>query len=423
MPLDAVSAATSTRDSLVEYLLAAYPINDAALRRGFEELLRQPGTISQDPYLEGNQPYEAGQTIRQLTSKGLLDQRLMELFEPDRPLYAHQEAAVVATVQEKANIVVATGTGSGKTECFLIPMLQLLLQDPRPGMQALILYPMNALVNDQVKRLRKLLCNQNDGPNLIRFGFYTSRTEKNHGKAEEALRRELEGTERQELLSLFDETDRKRMIGAAPAELVEKAAARVMRVQAISREEIWKAPPQILITNYSMLEHMLMRPKERGDIFESSKYFSMLILDEAHTYTGSTGTEVAMLLRRFKLAMGIETTGQIQAIATSASLGDPREEGIKKKVCSFASQLFDEPFAEEHLIWGTRVSPDKRFGPTYAVDSLREEELYERYEALDIGSIFESVDAAAKELKDLVPSEQLEIAKASAYPPANESSW
>ena len=411
MPLDAVSAATSTRDSLVEYLLAAYPINDAALRRGFEELLRQPGTISQDPYLEGNQPYEAGQTIRQLTSKGLLDQRLMELFEPDRPLYAHQEAAVVATVQEKANIVVATGTGSGKTECFLIPMLQLLLQDPRPGMQALILYPMNALVNDQVKRLRKLLCHQNDGPNLIRFGFYTSRTEKNHGKAEEALRRELEGTERQELLSLFDETDRKRMIGAAPAELVEKAAARVMRVQAISREEIWKAPPQILITNYSMLEHMLMRPKERGDIFESSKYFSMLILDEAHTYTGSTGTEVAMLLRRFKLAMGIETTGQIQAIATSASLGDPREEGIKKKVCSFASQLFDEPFAEEHLIWGTRVSPDKRFGPTYAVDSLREEELYERYEALDIGSIFESVDAAAKELKDLVPSEQLEIAK------------
>jgi ATP-dependent helicase YprA (DUF1998 family) len=411
MPLDAVSAATSTRDSLVEYLLAAYPINDAALRRGFEELLRQPGTISQDPYLEGNQPYEAGKTIRQLTDEGLLDPRMLQLFEADRPLYAHQQSAVVAAVEEQANIVVATGTGSGKTECFLIPMLQRLLQDPRPGMQALILYPMNALVNDQVKRLRKLLCHQNDGPNLIRFGFYTSRTEKSHAKAEEALRRELVGTERQELLSLFDESDRKRMIGAAPAELVEKAAARVMRVQAISREEIWKSPPQILITNYSMLEHMLMRPKERGDIFESSKHFSMLILDEAHTYTGSTGTEVAMLLRRFKLAMGIKARGQIQAIATSASLGDPREGGIKTKVCDFASQLFDEPFAEKHLIWGTRVSPDKRFGATYAVGSLPEDELYERYEALDIGSIFEGVDAAAEELKDLVPSAQLEIAK------------
>jgi ATP-dependent helicase YprA (DUF1998 family) len=411
MPLDAASAATTTRDSLVEYLLAAYPINDVALRRGFEELLRQPGTISQDPYLEGNQPYKAGKTIRQLTDEGLLDQRMQHLFEADRPLYAHQESAVVAAVVEQANIVVATGTGSGKTECFLIPMLQRLLQDPRPGLQALVLYPMNALVNDQVKRLRKLLCHQKDGPNLIRFGFYTSRTEKSHRKAEEALRRELEGTERQELLSLFDESDRKRMIGAAPAELVEKAAARVMRVQAISREEIWKSPPQILITNYSMLEHMLMRPKERGDIFEASKHFSMLILDEAHTYTGSTGTEVAMLLRRFKLAMGIEASGQIQAIATSASLGDPREEGIKQKVCNFASQLFDEPFSSKHLIWGTRVSPDKRFGPTYAVDSLPEDELYEHYEALDIESIFTSVDAAKDSLKDLVPSVQLESAQ------------
>ena len=77
MPLDAVSAASSTKDSLVEYLLAAYPLNDEALRQGFEELLRQPGTISQDPYLEGNQPYDAGKTIRQLASEGLLDKKLL----------------------------------------------------------------------------------------------------------------------------------------------------------------------------------------------------------------------------------------------------------------------------------------------------------------------------------------------------------
>jgi ATP-dependent helicase YprA (DUF1998 family) len=239
------------RDGEASTLLA----EGAALRRGFEELLRQPGTISQDPYLEGNQPYEAGKTVRQLTDEGLLDQRILQLFDADRPLYAHQEAAVVAAVKDQANIVVATGTGSGKTECFLIPMLQRLLQDPRPGMQALILYPMNALVNDQVKRLRKLLCKQMDGPNLIRFGFYTSRTEKTHAKAEEALRRELIGTEREEILSLFDESERNRMLGLPPAELVEKAARQVMRVQAISREDIWKTPPQILITNYSMLEH------------------------------------------------------------------------------------------------------------------------------------------------------------------------
>jgi len=423
MPLDAVSAATATRDSLVDYLLAAYPINDAALRRGFEELLRQPGTISQDPYLEGNQPYEAGKTIRQLTDEGLLDQRMLQLFEADRPLYAHQEAAVVAAVKDQANIVVATGTGAGKTECFLIPMLQRLLQDPRPGMQALILYPMNALVNDQVKRLRKLLCKQEEGPNLIRFGFYTSRTEKTRAKAEEALRRELIGTEREEILSLFDDSERNRMLGLPPAELVEKAARQIMRVQAISREDIWKTPPQILITNYSMLEHMLMRPKERGDIFEASKHFSLLILDEAHTYSGSTGTEVAMLLRRFKLSMGIEETGKIQAIATSASLGDPRQEGIRQKVCSFASQLFDEPFSEDHLIWGTRVSPDKRFGPTYAVEELLDDELYERYESLDINSIFESVEACKEALSDLVPPTQLNAAHKASGADVNVFLW
>ena len=306
MPLDAVSAATTTRNSLVEYLLAAYPINDDYLKQGFEELLRQPGTIAQDPYLEGNQPYERGKTLRQLAGEGILDQRMLQLFEPDRSLYAHQESAVVAAIQDKANIVVATGTGSGKTECFLIPMLQRLLQDPRPGMQALILYPMNALVNDQVKRLRKLLCKQEDGPNLIRFGFYTSRTEKSHAKAEEALRGELEGIDRDELLSLCNETESSKMKGPPKADLVNEATSRVLRVQAISREEIWKSPPQILITNYSMLEHMLMRPKERAEIFDNSKHLSMLILDEAHTYSGSTGTEVAMLLRRFKLSMGIE---------------------------------------------------------------------------------------------------------------------
>jgi ATP-dependent helicase YprA (DUF1998 family) len=410
MPLDAVSAATTTRDSLVEYLLAAYPINDPDLRRAFEALLRQPGAIAQDPYLEGNQPYEGGKTLRQLTREGLLDQRMEQMFDADRPLYAHQEAAVVAAVRDQANIVVATGTGSGKTECFLIPMLQRLLQDPRPGMQALILYPMNALVNDQVKRLRKLLCKQEQGPNLIRFGFYTSRTEKAHAIAEEALRRELKGMEREELRSLFDEPERKLMEDLPTGELVAQAATRIMRIQAISREEIWQAPPQILITNYSMLEHMLMRPKERGEIFEASKHFSMLILDEAHTYTGSTGTEVAMLLRRFKLSMGIEASGKIQAIATSASLGDPRQEGIKQKVCSFASQLFDEPFSEQHLVWGTRVSPDKRFGPTYDVASCPDDELYEHYESLDIGSISESVEAAKEALRGLVPSAQMQTA-------------
>ena len=290
-------------------------------------------------------------------------------------------------------------------------MLQRLLQDPRPGMQALILYPMNALVNDQVKRLRKLLCKQKNDSNLVRFGFYTSRTEKIHSKAQETIRRELEGTDRQELISLFDETERRRLEKLSVADLVDEAVKKVKKVQAISREEIWISPPQILITNYSMLEHMLMRPKERGDIFEKSKYFSMLILDEAHTYSGSTGTEVAMLLRRFKLSLGIKKRGQVQAIATSASLGDPSEVGIKKKVCDFATELFDEDFSEKNVIWGRRISPEKRFGKPYQIGSITEEELYEIYESLGVESILSSVDSAQEALKNLVPPKVLAEAK------------
>jgi ATP-dependent helicase YprA (DUF1998 family) len=411
MPLDAVSAANTTRNSLVEYLLAAYPINDVALRRGFEELLRRPGTIAQDPYLEGNQPYEAGHNLKELVDQGILDQRILELFDAKRPLYVHQETAIKAAVQEGANIVVATGTGSGKTECFLIPMLQRLLQDPRPGLQALILYPMNALVNDQVKRLRKLLCKQKDGPNLIRFGFYTSRTEKTHAKAEEALRRELEGTDRKELLSMFDASELEKVKRLPSAELAREVTKQVMRVQAISREEIWKTPPQILITNYSMLEHMLMRPKERGEIFEKSRHLSLLILDEAHTYSGSTGTEVAMLLRRFKLSMGVTERGKIQSIATSASLGDSSQPGIKQKVSNFVAELFDERFEEKHVIWGTRVSPETRFGPAYSVGATNEDDLYELYECLDVSKVLSSVEQAKAELKHVVPAERLKAAQ------------
>ncbi len=240
--------------------------------------------------------------------------------------------------------MVATGTGSGKTECFLIPILDSLLKEESiglSGVRSLILYPMNALVNDQVKRLRKLLCLQETVK--IRFGFYTSRTETKPKDAKESLRRELQAYEGKELQELFTATEKKNLDLSTKDKLVEKAIAKITTVQAISREEIWEKPPHILVTNYSMLEHMLIRPRERQDVFAASQNtFKILVVDEAHTYNGSTGSEVSMLLERLKVAVGVEKD-KIRCIATSASLGD---KSVDREVLKFASDLFGEFFGQ-----------------------------------------------------------------------------
>jgi ATP-dependent helicase YprA (DUF1998 family) len=101
-----------------------------------------------------------------------------------------------------------------------------------------------------------------------------------------------------------------------------------------------------------MLEHMLIRPQERNKIFGSSRHFRLLIVDEAHSYGGSMGTEVSMLIKRFKSALGIEETGKIQVIATSATLGDRHNTSVNTQVINFAQDLFSEPF--HRVIWGDR---------------------------------------------------------------------
>ena len=139
------------------------------------------------------------------------------------PLYQHQVDAIHKLVDQKRNIVVSSGTGSGKTECFLIPILNDLLIDPSPGVRALLIYPLNALVNDQLERLRNLLTGT-----PIMFGRYTS---------------ELEYTVKK---------GREKNPKSPPNEI-------------ISREEIQDQDriPQILITNYAMLEYLLLRRKIR----------------------------------------------------------------------------------------------------------------------------------------------------------------
>ena len=281
--LDPIAATEQPREDFIRHLMTAYPLRDPHLRHGLKKQLEQPGTVWQHPYLEGSQPYRAASSVSDLVGQSILHPNLESLFVPSsRSLYEHQEQAVKTVIQDKQNIVVATGTGSGKTECFLIPMFDSLLTEEKlalSGVRTLILYPMNALVNDRVKRLRKLLCRQETVK--IRFGFYTSRTERTPQEAEKSLRYELQAYEGKELQELFTTAERQNLDLTTKDKLVEQAIAKITRVQAISREEIWDNPPHILVTNYSMLEHMLIRPQERQEVFAASKNtFKMLVVDE-----------------------------------------------------------------------------------------------------------------------------------------------
>jgi ATP-dependent helicase YprA (DUF1998 family) len=418
--LDAIAATTQPRNTLIRYLLDSYPLKDPHLRAGFRELLEEPGTITQEPYLEGTQPYKPGCTLRDLVEQGSLHPGVLQLFPPDRRLYSHQESAIRNAVDGK-NIVVVTGTGSGKTECFSIPMINTLLANKASGVQVLILYPMNALVNDQVKRLRVLLCRQTSAQ-PIRFGFYTSRTKTKSSDAEQSLREELDAADPEELRELLTDEQRNELKNARHSDLVRAALQRIQPIQALSREEIWDKPPQILVTNYSMLEHMLVRPQERSAIFERSSNLRMVVVDEAHTYSGSTGSEVAILLRRFKAAVGITQRGQIQGIATSASLGDLSLPETSQSILSFASNLLDEKF--DDIISGQRTDIDERLGDPYSISEIgSDEEIYAILEALNLPLQSTSIDDWQNEISAFVPNEVLLEARQKADEEVHRYLW
>jgi len=424
--LDPIAATEQPRQDFLRYLLTAYPLRDPHLRYGLRQQLEQPGNVWQHPYLEGSQPYRPASSIKDLVNQGVLHYNMSCLFTPsDRSLYEHQERAVRAVVEQQENIIVATGTGSGKTECFLIPMLDMLLKEGANtlGVRALILYPMNALVNDQVKRLRKLLCCQ--AQPKIRFGFYTSRTETEPKKAEQSLTEEFQAYDSQELLELFPEGEREFLRQKRHEELVGRAVEETKNIQAISRQEIWDNPPHILITNYSMLEHMLIRPTERTKIFEASAAtFKMLVVDEAHSYNGSTGTEVSMLLKRLKTAVKVEEPGRIRCIATSASLGNASVDG---RVLQFAKEFFGESFTQ--VIRGDRVTAIERLGKHYIISCTSEEWVAPtEQEVLEYLSILElpasdDLNQWFNELSYIVPPPQLQQAQSKAGEDVHKFLW
>ena len=322
MAFSPVSASEQITNKYKRYLKTIFSINDTELSRQFTERLDEPGVFSKGPYLEVNASFEKGASIDQMIFNGKLAKSFGRINMPlSRQLHKHQEIAIEKAMSGR-NIVVSTGTGSGKTEAFLIPILEVIIREYeaktlRPGVRALLIYPMNALANDQTERLRELL---SDFPEIT-FGSYTGQTKQ---KPQDALN---------EYKALNENKD------PLPNEL-------------ISREQIKQTPPHILITNYAMLEYLLVRPDD--GIFFAGEYahlWKYIVLDEAHVYHGSSGIEVSMLLRRLKTTLGND---DIQYVLTSATLG---KDNSNTEVAEFAENLCGSPFDASDVVRAHRIKP------------------------------------------------------------------
>jgi ATP-dependent helicase YprA (DUF1998 family) len=324
--LDALATSDLIVESYRRYLRSLLPVREPRIAEALTAAITQSPMLTKGPLLEATPPYAPGKTLRDLIGEGVLDRSFAALASSalplERPLYKHQEQALRKAAQGR-NLVVATGTGSGKTESFLLPILNSLVTEHASGelgsgVRALLLYPMNALANDQLKRLRRLL----DQVPYITFGRYTGDTPYSA----------QEGETRFETLN--------------PGE-------RLLPNELLSRDEMRAQPPNLLLTNYAMLEYLLLRPADL-DLFEGQSW-RFIALDEAHVYDGAKAAEVAMLLRRLHDRVAPNTS--LQCIATSATVGDD-----PTTVMDFATKLFDMPFewvagdaSRQDLVSATRI--------------------------------------------------------------------
>ena len=311
--LNPLTASTRIGDSYKRYLRSRHAPRDPHLRRDFYHALDDDFPLYRGPLIEAAAPFETLGTLRQLLDEGILNKSLREVppsaFPIDRPLYHHQEKAIRKLVAGR-NLIIATGTGSGKTECFLFPILNHLLNERdagtihRAGVRSLLLYPMNALANDQMKRLRDILQAFPD----ITFGRFIGDTRSSYRDALDIYR------------DRFD-------CDPMPNEL-------------ISREQMRDSPPHILLTNYAMLEYLLLRPADTK-LFDgpTGEHWRFIVLDEVHVYNGAQGAEIAMLLRRVRDRVNMSKRGVIQYVGTSATLGDESE---YPALAEYGHDLFDE---------------------------------------------------------------------------------
>lgn len=410
---DLIGAYSRMEEVYRQYIKSAFPLRYESLSAERDKLLRQkdPAILSQPPLLEPVPVYpSSSRTFRESVAQRLpaeyqaLPDLAQTLFKPQDKLYEHQEESLVQVLKNKKDIVVTTGTGSGKTECFLLPLIGQLAyeskewtapeqtelgrewwkfgNDPkqqwkhmtRPAaLRAIVLYPLNALVEDQLRRLRMafdsekihIWLDKERKGNRITFGRYvgatpvSGRKPKPNGKSNDSsitrLRDSLKDMEEQ-YRQIKTQVDRHEA-----DEDVQYYFPRPDGGEMWSRWDMQEIPPDIMITNYSMLNIMLMRSLESSMFDQTRRWLAEpnhpervfhLIVDELHAYRGTPGTEVAYVLRLLidRLGLTIDSP-KLRILTTTASI----EEGDKGR--DFLREFFGR--ADFEFISSFQVPPKR----------------------------------------------------------------
>lgn len=269
-----------------------------------------------EPYLEGAFPWLSVEDGWDGVDPRLLHPQTLDTLRQVSPFppYAHQvEAWSKLCTEVPASVIVSSGTGSGKTECFLTPILDRLIRRSDggrkrlTGVRALMLYPLNALISSQEERLAKWFA---PFGGALRYCLYNGET------PEEA----------------------------------RSARARAEPWKVADRKTLRNDPPPVLVTNITMLEYMLIRQKDSPILSRSAETLDFIVLDEAHSYIGAQAAELSLLLRRVALAFGREPK-EIRYVATSATIGS----GDGSELRRFLSDLSGAPEENVHVVQGQRA--------------------------------------------------------------------
>ena len=419
---DPIKAFEEIKDSFKLYVKTRFATQFDSVEQEREDLLNEEGGFYKNPYIELIPKYKSSnKKISDLSTEDLqgFSSNQIKEFQSfaqsgfgDLDLYQHQHQMLKASL-EGSNTVITSGTGSGKTESFLLPLFAQLVKEssvwekpnaepvhlndwwknkewqssfekgkksyrvPQRGhetresaVRALILYPMNALVEDQLSRLRKALTSDkaeqwfknNRHGNRFYFGRYTGMTPV-PGPEQKIYKKKLE-----KLAELLEDQDKlqEEIKKRLDKEEVKYFYPTLARAEMRSRWDMQDDPPDILITNYSMLSIMMMREIDEPIFEKTRKWLAAdkannifhLIVDELHLYRGTSGAEVAYLIRLLLYRLGLKPDSpQLRILASSASLDPEKSESLE-----FLKNFFGIEWKKNQIIPGETIKPKKLNG-------------------------------------------------------------
>lgn len=342
--------AKQLQQGIRDYIETTFPMTNEPFAGSLSALFAGADGVFHAPYVSVKLPFRKAEARK----------KYFEGVNLPFPPYVHQQKAYERlTGEDGRSTIIATGTGSGKTECFLYPVLEYCYQHRgEPGIKALIIYPMNALASDQASRIAKAIYQNpklhRESDPVIRVGMYVG-----SGKGKGSV-------------MMMEPDEDKGILGKVITD----------------RDTMLNSPPDILLTNYKMLDYLLVRPKDAALWQDNTKAETLkyIVVDEFHTFDGAQGTDLACLLRRLKARLNTPL-GYLCCVGTSATMGDKDSDGEIRK---YAAKVFGEPFDEGAVITEDRLSPEEFLAG-------REREFFSLPTAEEVGRLHDFSAAAAEQ--------------------------